>query len=412
MSESFRPASEADLPAIGRLVAHSFVTRTAAQHQEGLRDDAWGGVENGWLAEEEGALTGFCQLLPLRLWIGGTLVPTMGLGTVAIAPTHRRRGLAARLIASGMLQARERGDLATALYPFRVSFYQKLGYGRVGEAHQYRVPPGAIPDAPEERTRVRLAQTDADRADLRAIYERWAPTQSGQVERGEAVWRRILAPEDRAAVLYRSDDGAAEGYAIVRYRGDLPPADRFLDVLERVWLTDGARRAIYAWLASLGDQWRLIAYRAHVDEPFGDLLEEPRLPPGSEPGWVLWYPSATLMRGPMFRLLDLRGALASRPAFGGETLTLGLRVEDGQVADNAGEWRVRLEDGRPTVERGGGAADATLSLSITTLSRIFIGAVTPGQAVEHGAASIDRYGLLPRLDAAFRLPRPWTFDGF
>ena len=52
----------------------------------------------------------------------------------------------------------------------------------------------------------------------------------------------------------------------------------------------------------------------------------------------------------------------------------------------------------PTVQRGGsGDADATLSLPVTTLSRIFIGAVTPGGAVEQGAAEalmVDDNGFI------------------
>ena len=397
---------------MAQLVAHSFVARSAVAHEESLRDGSWGGIETLWVADEGERLIGACQLLPLKQWIGGVAIPVMGLGTVTVAPTHRRRGLAARLIKSALHEARERGDLGSALYPFRVSFYERLGYGRAGEAHQYRVPPEVIPDAPE-RSGVKLMEDAEDAADIRGIYDRWVLGQSGQLDRTDEAWERILAPEERAAVLYRNEEGEAEGYAIVRYRADLPQEDRYLEVQERAWLTSRARRGLYAWLGTLGDQWRLLVYRAHVDERFGDRIEEPRIPPGSEPGWNLWFPSAVLLRGPMFRLLDLAGAFNARPNFGGATMTIGLEVEDEQIPENAGKWTLRLDEGRPTLERGEQAgADVTMQVSIGILSRIFIGALTPSEAVNQSAIWIEGLDMLPALNAAFRLQRPWTFDGF
>jgi predicted acetyltransferase len=412
VSERFRAARADEIRAVAHLVAHSFVAHPASWHEESLRRGPWGGVETLWVAEEEDRLVGVCQLLPLKQWIGGVPVPVMGLGTVTVAPTHRRRGLAARLITSAMQEARARGDLATALYPFRVSFYERLGYGRAGEAHQYRVPPEVIPDAPE-RLRVKLMEDEEDALAIRGVYERWVRSQSGQLERTDEAWARILAPEERAAVLYRNEAGEAEGYAIVRYRADIPQAERFLEVQERAWLTSRARRGLYAWLGSLGDQWRLLVYRAHVNERFGDRIEEPRIPPGSEPGWNLWFPSAVLLRGPMFRLLDLPGAFHARPHFGRGSMTIGLEVEDEQIPENAGHWRLRLDEGHPTLERGGPeGCDVTMRVSIEILSRMFIGALTPSEAVNQSAIWIEGLEMLTALNAAFSLPRPWTFDGF
>lgn len=412
MSETFRRAREEEVAAVGALVAHSFVAQTAAAHEAELRGGPWGGAETLWVAEEGGRLVGACQLLPLRQWIGGVSLPVMGLATVTVAPTHRRRGLAARLVASGLREALSAGHLATSLYPFRATFYQKLGYGLAGEAHQYRVTPQQFPDAPE-RLRVRLAEGDADRAAVRDLYARWARTQSGQLERTDAAWRRVLEGDARAVLLYESEAGEPEGYVVVRYRPDLPSTERFLDVAERVWLSGAARRGLYAWLGSLGDQWRQVVYRAHVAERFADRIDEPRLPPGADTGWGLWFPSATLLRGPMFRLLDLPGAFRARPAFGTETLRLRLRLRDEQIAENDGEWELALEGGRAELRRdGAGTADASVELSVETLSRVYVGALTPREAVEQGSARLDRPEILPALDAAFHLPRPWTFDPF
>jgi predicted acetyltransferase len=412
MTEQFRFARADEVPDIARLVRHSFIGRTQAEFEENLRDGPLGGLETVWVGEAGGRLSSACLLLRFMQWVGGSRLPLMGLGLVAVSPAHRRQRVAGRLVTSGMRQARERGDLATALYPFRIRFYEDLGYGLAGEAHQYMLPPEQFPDAPERR-QVSLVLDDADFADVRRVYERWASTETGQLERHAGHWQRVLEGE-RAGAVFRNQAGEAEGYAIVRYRSDLPSAQRFLEVEERAWLTPAARRGIYAWIASLSDQWRLVAYRAHPDEGFADVVREPRLPSdGAPPPWGLWFPAATLMGGPMFRLLDVPAAWAVRRVSPAAALTLRIQVQDAQIPENDGSWRLRLENGGVEVERSdSGGVDVTLRLSVRVLSRIFIGALAPSAAVEAGQAEADRAELLPALDDALRLRRPWTFDRF
>jgi predicted acetyltransferase len=415
LAETFRPATWDEVDDVARLEAHSFpsVTRGHAWWEDFLVGGPHGGLEALWVAEEKRRLVGACQLLWLRQWIGGVPIRVMGLGSVAIAPTHRRRGLATRMLTAGFEHARERGDVASALFPFRASYYESLGYGLAGEAHQYQIPPGVLPDVREERLRVSLVESEAELAAMRAVYDAGARLQTGQVERSERSWRSVAHGDDRASVVYWGEGGEPEGYAIVRYRADLPLTERFLEVEERMWLTLGAQQGIYAWLGSLGDQWRELVYRAHPEEGFGDRLSEPRLPLLSAPSWGLWFPSATLLRGPMFRLLDVPEALAQRTLVDGHELSVALEVEDDQIPENRGPWHLRFEGGSIRVEPlAGQAVDVTLALAVDTLSRIYIGALAPWQAVAGGLATIDNPETVRVLDAALHLPRPWTFDRF
>lgn len=416
MSETFRPALPDEVEEVARLEMHSFPSATRGHQwwEEYLTNGPHGGLESLWVAQEAGRLVGACQLLWLRQWIGGVAMPVMGLASVAIAPTHRRRGLAGRMLVAGFEHARERGDVGSALYPFRASFYEGLGYGLAGEAHQYQLPPHLLPDDKAERLRVRMVDGPADEADMRTVYAAAAQRfQTGQLDRTERMWRATWGDEDRAAVVYRSEAGEPEGYAIVRYRADLPITTRFLEVEERVWLTLGAQRGIYAWLSTMGDQWRELVYRAHPEEGFGDRISEPRLPLLANPGWGLWFPSATLLRGPMFRILDVHDALSRRTLVGDAEMTLRLDVEDGQIAENRGPWHVRL--GGPTMEVEpfcGQRVDAALRIPMDTLSRIFIGALAPWQALAGGLAWMDLPDRVRTLDHALDLPKPWMFDRF
>jgi predicted acetyltransferase len=414
MAETIRLGRLEDVGPAARLITHSFVGRTVAEMEDHLLRGPWSGVESLWVAEDAGRLAAACQLHPLRQWIGGVAMPVMGVGTVAVGPTYRRRGLAGRMLAAGLHHAYERGDIATALYPFRAAYYAQLGYALVGEARQYRLAPQALPDAPADRARVRLVETDDDERAMKVVYAAAVRRQGGQLERTERSWQRVWSGEpDGAAVVHYTETGDPDAYAVVGYRTDARTGARYLDVEEQVWLSDEGQRAIYGWLASLGDQWQEILYRAHPDELFDQRIAEPRLPAGSAPGWRLWFPAATLLRGPMFRLLDVPGALHRRTLARAEPVTLRIEVQDALLPQNRGPWRVQMADGGCAVDANGdGAADATLATDIGTLSRIYIGDLAVSDAVRLGFATIDVPQVARRADAAFHLPRPWMFDRF
>lgn len=415
MTEQFRVARASEIPQVAELIRHSFpgAGRTAEWWTERLREPAYGGgADTVWVAELEGDIVAACQLHPLRQWIAGERLAVMGLGSVAISPAHRRRGLATRLVESGLRHARDGGDLASALYPFRIGFYERLGYGLAGVAHQFLLPPEAFPAA-EGGPRVTLVSTAAHRAEIRRLYAEWVPSQTGQLERPDALWRDLWEQPDHGAVIARNPQGEAEGYALVRYRTDLPLPDRFLEVDERVCLTPVGNRTLLGWLATLGDQWQRIACRAHPQERLAEQIAEPRLPPGAAPGWRLWFPSATLMRGPMFRLLDVGRAFEKRRVHPGPPLTVECVVTDEQFPENERSWRWAFAEGRAVAQNVGGAPpDIRLGMKVSTLSRIFVGDLSVAAAVDIGAATADSPEHLPALDALLRVPAPWTFDRF
>ena len=410
---SYRVARADDIPAAGRLVAHSFPgpTRTPAFWNEHLQAPPYGGgVETLFVGEAGGQLVAACQLHPLRQWVAGRALDVAGVGTVSISPVHRKHRIGAELVTRALHAARARGDVASALYPFRTSFYRKLGYGEAGVVQQFQVAPDALPESAERR---RVELLDSDRAMLAALalYNAWARTQTGQLERGEPLWLRLCTAQDRALVGYRGGGGELEGYARVTYRTDLPLPTRYLEVEELVWTTPAARRGLYGWLASLDDQWPQLLIRALPSQRFADWIREPRLPHGAAPPWGLWAPAATVLMGPMFRLLDVAGAWEQRPIASAPPLTIALEVADSQLPSNQGRWRLALDAGRIVVEPDR-EADVTLRLDIATLSRLFVNALTASAALDAGLLECDRPERLPPIDAALALPEPWTFDRF
>ncbi len=409
----YRFARAEEIPDVARMVSHSFpgATRSPSWWEAQLRDPSYGGgPETLFVGEDHGHVFAALQLHPLRQWVAGEALQVAGVGTVAISPTHRKRGLAGELMGAALRAGVDRGDVASALYPFRTSFYKKLGYGAAGEVLAYQVSPGAIPDSPE-RLKVELLESESARAKALAVYGSWAREQTGQLERNEAMWRALFAGPERALVGYRSTAGELEGYALVVYRTDLPRPQRFLEVDEIVWTTPEARLGLYGWLASLGDQWQQILMRSLPSQLLGDWILEPRLPFGTAPMWGLWEPAATLLFGPMFRLLNMTAAWEKRRVVNGSPIAVALEVSDGQIEENSGSWRLVLDGGRAAIDRKTEAI-ATLRLDISTLSRLFIGSLSAAEGVEARLLECDRPEILSALDAALDVPAPWTFDRF
>ena len=408
----YRFAQSDEIPAIARLVAHSFPRRGPEWWTEQLRDPLFGGgPETLLVGQESGRFVAACQLHPLRQWVGGAALQVSGIATVTVAPTHRKRRLGAELVTAALRASRERGDVASALYPFRISFYRRLGYGNAGQTVQFLVPAESL-TAGDGLAHVDALENDAQRAQALELYNHWAQTQTGQLERSERIWNALTSAPGRALLGFRNPSGELEGYALVIYRADLDRPARFLEVEELVWLTPEIRRSIYGWLGSLGDQWERLLLRALPSHRLEEWLDEPRLPFGSAPPWGQWAPSAILLTGPMFRLLDLSAAWAERRIATGLAQIVNLDVADAQIPENAGSWRLSLEGGRAHIARGGGSGGLRLGLDISCLSRLFIGSLAPSTAHEAGLLECDRPELLPGFDVALALPQPWMFDRF
>ena len=414
MSPIFRKGQLSDIPAVARISSHSFpaVGFTLPRWEEVLTSSPRGGLDTLWVGEENGRIIAACQLYRFEQWIGGVTVPIMGLGGVTIAATARRQGIAGKMVAAALEHSAERGDVGTALYPFRTAFYQKLGYGLAGEVTQYRISPAALPDD-LGRLRVTLAETPEERAELASVYDRWAALQTGQLRRTERLWEPVWENDSRFGAIYRSEAGEAEGYAIFRYLAEPPRPGRLLEIEEIGWLSAGARRGLYGWLSSLSDQWEQMLYRAHPEEHFPEYLCELRLPFESIPRWHFWFPSAVVLNGPMFRLLDVAAALGRRVLATAEALTVALEVHDAQLERNRGGFSWRISGGSSEVGKGASeGADLHLELDIETLSRIYIGSLSVESAIATGKAVAKRGEAIAILDRLLKVPRPWTFDRF
>lgn len=76
--------------------------------------------------------------------VRGVVLPMGGVGGVASLPAGRRKGTARQLMAYSFGVMRDRGESVSTLYPFRESFYERLGYAGFPKPRYVKFAPEAL----------------------------------------------------------------------------------------------------------------------------------------------------------------------------------------------------------------------------------------------------------------------------
>lgn len=365
------PAEESDVPGLARLWNQAFPGgRSVEERERSLREGGtYGGLEDVWVARIDGRMAGALRTYRMNVHLWGRSYPTMGLGAVAVAPDFRRRGVGGSMCAEALHLARDRGDVLSLLYPFRVSYYRRFGYTLAGELHRYRFSPYDLHPFPGDQAVV-WGSAD-DRNEVRRVYDRVAARSNGLLERGDGAWRFLDDPE-RLVFLFRPDGGQATGYLVARPKRRRGGAE--LRVRELVAEDREAYEGLLGWLAAQGDQWRLVTYDALPSEAFHRHLVHPRRP-RTGGRRRLWFESAAILRGPMIRVLDVGRILTDA----GLSEVTPLRVGDEHFPENDGLWEVG-EEARRTEEGAAKSLVEVRALDVAEVAGLFVRGVLGSRA--------------------------------
>jgi predicted acetyltransferase len=103
----------------------------------------------------------------------------------------------------------------------------------------------------------------------------------------------------------------------------------------------------------------------------------------------------------MYRVIDtpgIFGLLAERDF--GQTCRLKLTLEDSFLPQNAGDYYLRFEGGRVSVENGG-ETDVQLGMDVADFSSLLVGAVNLRSLYRYGLARVSEPGYVDVLDKIF-----------
>ncbi len=290
--------------------------------------------------------------------VRGAVLPMGGVAGVASMPSGRRRGLVRHLFERLFELHRETALPISSLYPFRDSFYERLGYASLPSARFLTVNPEALAplvrlDTPGSCEQVQMQDAFDE---WHAFLERYQRQTHGFALKHVSNARHWRDDNAWWVAFARDDDGEIAGamtYKITGYGGKMIASTFYTtSALGRYQLLD--------WVGRHADQVKEAVIEVAPDDLpetwFRDLNATVRA--DAEDSWV----------GPMARVVDVAG-LTGIGAGDGEVT---LKVQDHFCPWNDGAFTFRGQGGCLTVSPGG---TATSGISIQGLSAlVFLGA--------------------------------------
>ena len=318
--------------------------------------------------------------------VRGVVLPMTGVGGVASLPEGRRQGYVRQMMAFGFGLMRERAVPVSALYPFRESFYERLGYAGFPTPRYATLKPEHL--APLVRMPLRAEVEQMPMSEgfeaWRSFLERLQGTVHGFSLRDVSSSVR-LRDENAAWVALVREGNTVTGamtFRITGYTGELR-ADTFYAT------RSAARYALLAWIGRHVDQVKTAHLKLGPQE-FPELWFRDLAAQSSTVDSDAWP-------APMARIISLAG-LVGIPA--GDA-TLALTVSDELCPWNDGVWTLSGEGGHLAVSPGG---DAACALTIQALSALVYCGHDPADFVYRGWGDPD-----PDAQAALRTLFPPAF---
>jgi predicted acetyltransferase len=395
----YRPARRTDVETLAELGLRTYRVASVEKRREFYTDHPRFTLRDVRVVELEGQIVASLVLYPLQAWVRGQKVAVTGIGSVAVSPEHRRRGVGEASMRAALRELRQRGNHLSALYAFRNSYYRKLGYGVVEHLHQLAVSASNLPLADESRRVRRLMLPD--RAAVEALYERVAQQGHFALSRTADWWDRRLWTYPGDWVVYEGRRrGQIEGYLYYEVENSHGPFRLAVSLTEFVAATPEAHRGLVGHLASLRDQVEEIHHAAPNDGSWATLLRTAQnLRPGAEIGPYL--DTGGLASGAMLRLTDVKGALESMPIAAAGRGEIALEVDDPILPANARVYHVAAREGRLRVGPEAARRLPRLLAPIDVLATIVAGTLSPVRAVEVGLALLTA-GAAEIVDPWFR----------
>jgi predicted acetyltransferase len=182
-------------------------------------------LDRSIVAVENGSFVGTGGSFSFDMTVPGGSVAAAGLTSIAVLPTHRRRGVLTSMMRFHFDDVRNREEPVAVLRASESVIYSRFGYGVATLDSSWKIGrrDAALVQEPEGGGAISLIDVEEARVVLPQIYAGAAPSTPGFLSRNEDVWKHSLLDleswrgkftANRFAVY--EEDGRALGY--LRYR--------------------------------------------------------------------------------------------------------------------------------------------------------------------------------------------------
>jgi len=400
--------SEMDRVANVRLRCYANSDKEIARYRDGIRADRRAQGDAYLLAEQDGMAVGTTASLSLQMWVRGARIACQGIAYVGTIKTHRRDrkgpggGIASQLMNEALRRARDEQVPATALMPFRASFYEHFGYGTVETRHNWTIPLSVLPTGAFDGMRF---YEPADRAAIEACRQRYVERGQCDIERPSHYWDfKLQRAEEGFVVVDRpASHGAIHGYLWLQHPREQGPEQ--LQVMDSGYDDIAALRRQFHFLASLRDQYSSVLYPFPADLQANWLLREAQIP--HRP---VTHAAAGVSVANRLQVRVLDHAKFIEPMHlphttKGQTI-IAVRETEGHIS----RFKLDVAGGRATVT----ATDASAEFECPDRiwAAVVCGELPASQAVSLGLASSSSAASAELLYLFSNGPRPFCSDAF
>ncbi len=401
MSIEYRHIKDSEFDALASLETVAFYGRSNPEDGKYLRKV----TKPEWTlaAFDEGKPVASVRSIPSARLMHGTQTPFALISPVTCQAAYRRQGHVAELLRQSLELMKERGQPISGLYTPHDALYRRYGWERAEEKRRLNFDPAQLAfrtAAPPGKTR---PATQDDWKTLDAIYRERVDPLNGALVREEDWWRLAVMADwtdkerrARDIVVWANESGEDRGYVVYQNR---PTGKRATDgwAQQEIWVRDfvaldaGAYRGLWQHVLT-HDLASNVVYESHPDDPFVDLCEDP------------FVVTVNRGEGPMIRIADVEGAIASRPYVGGSSASFTMRISDGNAPWNEGVWRVEAGEGGMRAQKTDAAPD--VEMSVNFLAPLYTGLRTAETLAAVGMITVHRAEALTEITNAFAVADP------
>jgi len=302
-----RPITDDELPTMLEVDRRGF----GAPPRPPDRADSWvrPHLDRTRCAYDGETMIGCSRSYPFELTLpGGACVPVAAVSSVAVQPTHRRRGTLGAMLGALHDDAREREEVAAVLTASESIIYKRYGYGAatwrfgctIGRGHARLARPVDDPG------RVRMVARGEAAMVFPEVYDRVRVARAGMVSRPDYWWPEVFWWGDSGHATFEAvhEDarGNVDGFVSYEIKGEWFGgfADRDLYVHDLQATDAVARAALWEFVFGVDLVVKILALNLPADEPLRFMLADPRQMRTqffNDSMWLLPFDVSTLLGG-------------------------------------------------------------------------------------------------------------------
>ncbi len=361
------PQEYYDADTISRICFHERFDGVEAEERAKLhlqRED-WGAFD------EDGKLK--AHIINNHFWasLNGSTVSMGGIGAVSTLPEYRDSGAIRQIFAKLLPEAYQRGEIISALYPFKHAFYRKFGYETVASCTCYVLKPAMLRNALSAAS-IEQYQAGQDVKAYTDLHNRFAQRYNLSIIRDENAMKHFLCDkplaERRFSYKFRSGSRDHAYLCFTDQREE--PAAKFV-VNDIAWDEPLQLNGILGFLGRFEADYGDIELILPTDMNLKLLLADP-----------YEIKEAKMTGHYMLRAVNVREALKTFCPEARDSFTVAV-YGDEQISQNNGAWRVSADGvtdytGTPDIEAG-----------LNAFNQILCGALSLDQALYRGDVKVN-----------------------